>query len=69
MKVSFFSWNEKYMVKIEYGPYEQWFKFSHEDVTPDRLKEVMDAEFFKKAEERFIQMHTEMKGAFARNKE
>jgi uncharacterized protein with WD repeat len=59
IRISIFSMNDKYLVKFEAGPYEQTYKFAHDDVegiagiksqvTEDLLDEV--ATVFRKMNE------------------
>lgn len=56
-KVTVFSWNEKYLLKLEKGPIEQTFKISEMDITSeDDLEEILNEDFMQKADERFTEM-------------
>lgn len=57
-RVSIFSWNEKYLVKIEAGPFEQTYKINEYDVygEEDFVAKITDPEFLKKVEKRFDDM-------------
>ncbi|MGB3468278.1 MAG: hypothetical protein WBA74_23535 [Cyclobacteriaceae bacterium] len=53
-----YSWNNKYLVKIEQGNYEQTFKVNEMDLLPgtDISEIVADEVFLKKVEDRFRDM-------------
>lgn len=56
-KVTVFSWNEKYLLKLEKGPIEQTFKISEMDITSENdLEEILNEDFMQKADERFTEM-------------
>lgn len=67
LRISIFSWQEKFMVKIEYGPYEQWFKFKQEEYTLDKIILILDDAFLKEAERRFVAMHESLKASYQRS--
>jgi hypothetical protein len=57
IRVSVFSWNNKYILKYELGPMEQTFKLSEMDVMEeDDLEIFLKDEFFKKVKNRFDEM-------------
>ena len=62
--ISVFQINDKYVVKLEAGQMEQTFKFTNEEVKGiDDIKNLMDAEFMRKAIERFNEMYISLKEA------
>ena len=57
LKITIFNWNNRYLIKLEAGFFEQTFKVSEFDITSDEdLKKIVDAEFLKEAEARFDDM-------------
>lgn len=54
MKISIFSWNEKYHLKFEAGPFEQTYKIKQMDVTGvEDVKNMVTDEFCARVLERF----------------
>ncbi|MFM2286809.1 MAG: hypothetical protein RLZZ543_2306 [Bacteroidota bacterium] len=58
LRISIFSMNDKYQVKIEAGPYEQTYKFEKDDVEGlEDLKARVDDAFLEKVAAIFREMH------------
>ena len=56
-KITIFSWNNRYLIKLEQGPLEQTFKIPEMDVDDDEeLSGILDAEFLQQANRRFNEM-------------
>jgi len=56
-KISIFSWNNRYLIKLEQGLLEQTFKIPETDLTgEDDLLSILDAEFLHQANQRFTDM-------------
>ena len=56
-KITIFSWNNRYLIKLEQGPLEQTFKIPEFDLTgEDELLSIIDAEFLHQATDRFQDM-------------
>ena len=56
-KITIFSWNNRYLIKLEQGPLEQTFKIPELDVTSEQdLIDLLDAEFLQQAGARFQEM-------------
>lgn len=55
-KITVFSWNQKYLIKLEQGDFEQTFKVSEFDVLESELDEILTDEFVNQALERFADM-------------
>lgn len=56
-KISIFSWNSKYIIKIELSNYEQSFKIKEQDVSGlDDVKKIIDEKFLEQALKNFIAM-------------
>lgn len=55
-KVTVFSWNGKYIIKLEAGPFEQTFKISELDIIEAELDDILNDSFMKEAMERFKTM-------------
>lgn len=57
IRISVFSWNNKYIIKFEWGPLEQTFKASEMDVLEESdLEAFWSGDFFEKVKERFKEM-------------
>jgi hypothetical protein len=57
MRISIFSWNNKYLIKFELGPMEQTFKLSELDVLEESdLNVFLEGEFLEKVKVRFEEM-------------
>ncbi len=57
MKISVFSWNSKYLVKLEKGGFEQTYKIPEIDFVDDaELEKMLDEEFLDKALDLFKTM-------------
>jgi hypothetical protein len=57
LKITIFNWNNRYLIKLEHGSYEQTFKVSELDVTSEEdLIKLVDTEFLKESEARFHDM-------------
>ena len=56
-KITIFSWNNRYLIKLEQGPFEQTFKIPELDVSgEEELIGMIDAEFLHQAGLRFREM-------------
>ena len=56
-KVTIFYWNNKYLIKIEAGPFEQTFKIDEFDLNGEAdLKKIVDNDFIQQAMARFADM-------------
>ncbi|GGE97029.1 hypothetical protein [Hymenobacter cavernae] len=68
VKITLFSWNGKYLIKLERGPFEQTYKVSEMDVTSeDDVRALLDEEFVQAVVQRFSQMRHDLQAAFARH--
>lgn len=57
VRISIFSWNNKYILKFELGPMEQTFKLSEMDVLEEmELDSFLEGDFFEKVKSRFDEM-------------
>lgn len=60
-KITFFSWNNRYLIKLEQGLLEQTYKIDQYDVAnEEELLRLVDAEFVQHALQRFIEMGTSL---------
>jgi hypothetical protein len=67
-KITLFSMNQKYVIKLEKGTFEQIYKISELDI-PEGVNgvfQLLDSEFIKTAAERFNQMRNDFIEAFKR---
>ena len=56
-KITIFSWNLKYIIKIELEQYEQVYKIKEESVTgAEDVKKMLDEEFLESVMHRFKDM-------------
>ena len=56
-KITIFSWNNRYLIKLEQGLLEQTFKISEFDLSGEaELLSIIDAEFLHQAAMRFQDM-------------
>lgn len=55
-KITIFHWNNRYLIKIEAGPFEQTFKLHDYDVSESDLNKIIDQEFIAAAIARFSDM-------------
>lgn len=56
-KITIFSWNNRYLIKLEQGPFEQTYKIAEHDLSgDDDLLTLLDAEFLHQASLRFRDM-------------
>ncbi|MDG1276380.1 MAG: hypothetical protein P8O16_03810 [Algoriphagus sp.] len=57
IRISVFSWNNKFILKYEFGPMEQTFKVSELDILEETdLDSFLEGEFFEKVKLRFEEM-------------
>jgi hypothetical protein len=57
IRISVFSWNNKYILKYELGPMEQTFKVSEMDVLEESdLESFWSGDFFDQVKIRFAEM-------------
>ncbi len=57
VRISIFSWNNKYILKFELGPMEQTFKLAEMDILEEsELDAFLEGSFFEKIKERFEEM-------------
>ena len=55
-KATFFSWNDKYIIKLESGHLEQTYKISTMEIMEADLEKVLDEAFLDGVKERFAAM-------------
>lgn len=67
-KITLFSWNGKYLIKLEKGPLEQTYKVSELDLTSEAdVHLLLDQEFMQAAIRRFADMQQDLQAAFDRH--
>jgi hypothetical protein len=67
-KITIFSMNQKFIIKLEKGIYEQTYKVSEIDL-PDGVNgvfKILDEEFMQTAAQRFKAMSSDFHAAFTR---
>ncbi|MDA8715236.1 hypothetical protein N9M27_05080 [Flavobacteriales bacterium] len=66
-KITIFSWNGKFQIKIELDQYEQVFKIKEEDVEGiEDVVKMLDADFLKTTMQRFLTMRSDFAESFKR---
>lgn len=67
-KITLFSMNQKYIIKLEKGTFEQIYKISELDIPEgvNGIFQLLDADFIKSASERFNQMRLDFNEAYKR---
>ena len=55
-KISVFSWNDKYILKIELDNFEQGFKFSQHDFTLQNVEDLCTDDFLLECLRTFVKM-------------
>lgn len=60
-KITLFSWNNRYLIKLEKGLLEQTFKINHFDLaSEEELKRLVSELFITKALNRFSEMEHDL---------
>ncbi|MGL5889820.1 MAG: hypothetical protein ACRC3B_08040 [Bacteroidia bacterium] len=66
--ITIFNMNDKYQLKLEAGPMEQTYKFTHEQAPGvEALEKLADDVFLKTCIDRFNAMYLDMKAALERS--
>lgn len=56
-RITIFHWNNRYLIKLESGPFEQTFKISELDVTSEGdVYKILNEDFIDQAMARFADM-------------
>ncbi|MGV3639777.1 MAG: hypothetical protein ACO1NZ_04605 [Adhaeribacter sp.] len=64
MKITVFSWNGKYLIKLEKGPLEQTFKVDEMDVAGEaEVRQLLDETFLERTLNRFKEMGQDLQQA------
>ncbi|WP_439585234.1 hypothetical protein [Dyadobacter bucti] len=67
-KIGLYHWNNKYIIKIESGMYEQTYKIDdYELQNQEELEVCLDKQFLATLNEKFTSMHEDFMEAFRRN--
>ncbi len=68
-KITIFSMNQKYLIKLEKGAFEQTYKLSELDVTEgvNGVFQLLDETFLASAVQRFKEMRDDFNAAYQRN--
>ena len=57
VKITIFHWNNRYLIKLEAGPFEQTFKIEEYDLSSeDEVKGIVNEEFIQQSIIRFNDM-------------
>lgn len=69
IRITVFHMNDKFILKLEAGPMEQTFKFDQEKHPGfEAVQKLVDAEFLRKAHDRFNEMFLDMRATTERNR-
>ena len=64
VKITIFNWNNRYLIKLEAGPFEQTFKLEEYDISSEgELKEIVNETFIQQSIERFNSMAQSLRQA------
>jgi hypothetical protein len=55
-KITIFHWNNRYLIKIEAGPFEQTFKINDYDISESDINKILSQDFVNQAIARFSDM-------------
>ena len=67
-KISIYQWNNKYIIKIEVGMFEQTYKIEeYEIANVEEIEKSMDIEFLEKVSARFSGMQEDFANTLHRN--
>jgi hypothetical protein len=67
MKITIFSWNNRYLIKLEQGLLEQTYKIDQFDIlNEEELLRLIDAAFIQEAQKRFLEMSISLQDAKVR---
>lgn len=67
-RIGLYAWNNKYIVKIEAGPYEQTYKISEMDlIDPSEVPTMLDEPFLTSVAKRFQDMDADWQATAERN--
>lgn len=68
LRMALYAWNNKFIIKIEHGPYEQTYKISEMDVTtPEEALRLVDEPFLATVETRFRAMDADWQASQERH--
>jgi hypothetical protein len=57
LKITIFHWNNRYLIKLEAGPFEQTFKIEEYDLSSEEeIKSIVNEEFIQQSIIRFNDM-------------
>jgi hypothetical protein len=66
-KITIFSWNNRYLIKLEQGLLEQTFKVNEFDISGEsELYRIVDQPFIEEAIQRFAEMNRSLRQAMQR---
>lgn len=66
VKITLYHWNNRYLIKLEWGLFEQTFKIQEYDIpTEDELKKIVSDSFIEAALKRFNEMADSLGSAIA----
>jgi hypothetical protein len=68
-RISVFSWNEKYIIELEWGQLKQSFKVNHDSVDGiEQIRKMVTDEFLNEAYLQFQHMQTNLSKSYQQSK-
>ena len=62
--ITFFHWNNRYLIKVEAGPFEQTYKINEYDLGSEKdLEEIVNEDFINQCLQRFQDMAGSLQAA------
>lgn len=66
LKITFYHWNNRYLIKLEQGPFEQTFKVDQFELASEQqLEQLLTDSFLAQAKHRFDEMAQSLGEALA----
>jgi hypothetical protein len=67
-KIGIYQWNNKYIIKIESGMYEQTYKIDEYEISSvEEIEKCLDSVFMNLVTNRFDSMHSDFQDTLLRN--
>lgn len=67
IRISIFSWNNKYLLKFEQGMIEQTFKIKEMEISEEDLSVFFSENFLLDVQKRFDEMHNSLRNQLLNN--
>jgi len=56
-KVTVFHWNQRFLIKVEDGSFEQTYKIHESEITLEEIPEYLNESFYNKVQDIFLLMN------------